>query len=76
MTIKLVSEEGFDQQSQWRILKYEIRTFFIRYSKIIAKEGLEGNPKILEKTLSCDKNIEENHKCTADLDESYGNIAE
>ena len=37
---------------------------------------LENKLKILEKFLSCDKNIEEYHKCKADLDEIYDNIAE
>ena len=37
---------------------------------------LENKLKILEKSLSCDKNIEEYHKCKADLDEIYDNIAE
>ena len=32
--------------------------------------------KIPEKSLSCDKNIEEYHKCKTDLGEIYDNIAE
>ena len=64
------------------ILKYEIRKFSIHYSKVIAKEErkkqqeLESKHKILEKSFSCDKNIEERHKCKADLDQIYDNIAE
>ena len=34
----VVTEDVFDQQSQWENLKYEIRTFSICYSKVIAKE--------------------------------------
>ena len=37
---------------------------------------LESKLKLIEKSLSCDKNIEEYHKCKADLDEIYDNIAE
>ena len=37
---------------------------------------MESKLKILEKSLSCDKNIEEYHKCKADLDEIYYNISE
>ena len=37
---------------------------------------MESKLKILEKSLSCDKYIEEYHKCKADLDETYDNIAE
>ena len=79
---KLVTEDVFDEQSQWEILEYEIRKFSIRYSKVLAKEKrkrqhkLESKFEILEKYLSCDKNIEEYHKCKADLDEIYDNIAE
>ena len=53
----------------------------MRYSKLIAKEKrkkqheLESKLKVLEKSLSCDKNVEEYHKCKADLDEIYDNIA-
>ena len=43
---------------------------------MIAKEELENKLKTLEKSLSYNKNIEENHKCNTDLDEIYGNIAE
>ena len=63
-------------------LKYEIRKVTIRYSKITAKEKrkkqykLERKLKILEKSLSCDKNIEKYYKCKPDLDKIYGNIAE
>ena len=35
---RLVTDNVFDEQSQWEILKYEIRKFTIRYSKVIAKE--------------------------------------
>ena len=79
---RLVTEDVFVEQSQWEILKSEIRKFSIRYSKVIVKEKrkkqheLESKLKILEKSLSCDKNIEEYHKCKADLDEIYDNIAE
>ena len=79
---KFVTDNVFDKQSQWEILKYEIRKFAMLYSKVIAKEKrkkqheLESRLKILEKSLSCDKNIEAYHKCKADLDEIYDNIAE
>ena len=79
---RLVTDDVFDKQSQWENLKYEIRKFTIRYSKVITKEKrkkqheLESKLKILEKSLSCDKNIEEYHKCKTDLDGIYGNIAE
>ena len=43
---------------------------------MIAKEELENKLKTLEKSLSYNKNIEENHKCNTDLDEIYGNIAD
>ena len=43
---------------------------------MIAKEELENKLKTLEKSLSYNKNIEENHKCNTDLGEIYGNIAE
>ena len=60
---RLVNEDLYNQQSHWEILKYEIRKFSIRYSKVIAEEKrkkqheLESKLKILEKSLSCDINI-------------------
>ena len=79
---RVVVEDVFDEQSQWEILKQEIRKFSIRYLKVIAKEKrkkeveLESKLKILDKSLSCDKDIEEYHKYKADLNESYDNIVE
>ena len=79
---RLVLEHVSYEQSQWEILKYEIRKFSIRSTKVIAKEkrkkqhGLESKLKILGKSLSCDKSIEEYHKCKTDLTEIDGNIAE
>ena len=79
---KLVTDEVFDEQSQLEIFKYDIPKFSIRYPKVISKEKrkkqheLERKLKILEKSLSCDKNIEEYHKCKADLDGIYDNNAE
>ena len=72
----------FLQQSQLEILKYEIRKFSVRYSKVTAEKKvkkqseLESKFKILEKSLSCDENIEDNHKCKADLNQIYDNLAE
>ena len=79
---RLIIEDVFDQQSQWKILKYDIQKFWIPYLKLIAKEKrkkhqeLESKLNILEKSLSCDKNIEAYQKCEADLDEIYDNISE
>ena len=79
---RLVTDDVFVEQSQWEILKYEIRKFTMRCSKVIAKEKrkkqheLESKLKILEKSRSCDKNIGEYHKCEADLHEIHNNIAE
>ena len=79
---RLVLEHVFYEQSQWEILKYEIRKFSIRSAKVIAKEkrkkqhGLESKLKILGKSRSCDKSIEEYHNCRTDLNEIDGNIAE
>ena len=80
---RFLTKDIFDEQSQWEILKCEIRQFSICYSKVIAKEKWKtqhvlerkGNLKSL-KNLSCHKNIENYHKCKADLDEIYGNVAE
>ena len=72
----------FLQQSQLEILKDEIRIFSVRYSKVTAEKKvkkqseLESKFKILEKSLSCDENIEDNHKCKADLNQIYDNLAE
>ena len=72
----------FLQQSQLEILKYEIRKFSVRYSKVTAEKKvkkqseLESKFKILEKSLSCDENIEDNHTCKADLNQIYDNLAE
>ena len=77
-----IVSDTFDEQSKWEILKYEIQKFTTRYPKVIAKEKrkkqleLESKLKILEKSFSCDKNIEEYHKRKADLDEIYDNTAE
>ena len=35
---RLVTDDVFDEKSQWEILKYEIRKCTIEYSKVIAKE--------------------------------------
>ena len=54
---RLVMKDVFDEQSQWEILKYEIKKFSIRYSKVIANETrkkqykLESKLKILEKSF-------------------------
>ena len=54
---RLVMKDVFDKQSQWEILKYEIKNFSIRYSKVIANETrkkqykLESKLKILEKSF-------------------------
>ena len=78
----LLTKDVFEEQSQWEILKYEIRIFSIRYLKVIANEKrkkqhqLKSKLKILEKSFFCDKNIEEYHKCKADLDKIYNNISE
>ena len=76
----LVTKDVYDQQSQYEILKYEIGKFSVRYSKVIAKEKkqheLGSKLQVLKKSLSSDKNIEECHKCEADLDEISDNIVE
>ena len=36
----------FFQQSQWEILKYEIRKFSVRYSKVIAEKKSEKAERI------------------------------
>ena len=72
---RFLTKDIFDEQSQWEILKCEIRQFSICYSKVIAKEKWKtqrelerkGNLKSL-KNLSCHKNIE-NYQI-------YGNVAE
>ena len=33
-----MTDDVFDEQSQWEILKYEIQKFSICYSKVIAEE--------------------------------------
>ena len=54
---RLVMKDVFDKQSQWEILKYKIKKFSIRYSKVIANETrkkqykLESKLKILEKSF-------------------------
>ena len=63
---KALIEDALDKQSQWEILKYEIWKFSIRYSKIIAKKKAAR----VRRNDSCDKNIEEHHKCKVDLDEN------
>ena len=35
---RLVTDDVFDKQSQWEILKYEIQKFYICYSKVNTKE--------------------------------------
>ena len=44
---RLVTEDVFDEQSQWEILKYEIRKFSIRYLKVIAKEKRKRQHKLV-----------------------------
>ena len=34
----LVTDDAFDEKSQWEILEYEIQKFSVRYSKVIAKK--------------------------------------
>ena len=61
-------------------MKYKNFQYVTRRQLLWKKEKkqheLESKLKILEKSLSCDKIIEEYHKCKADLDEIYDNIAE
>ena len=40
-----VTDDIFDEQSQWEILKYEMRTFSIRYSKLKRKGKKEQEKK-------------------------------
>ena len=73
---RLVTKDVFDQQSQWEILKFEIQKLSRCCLKVITKEKskkqhkLGSKLKILEKSLSCDKNIEEEGR-KADLDKIY-----
>ena len=79
---RLETDDVFDEQSQWENLKYEIGKVAIHQAKVTAKKKrkkqhtLESKLKKLEKSLSCDKNVEEYHKCKDELDEVHDNIAE
>ena len=45
---RVVIENVFDEQSQWEILKQEIRKFSIRYLKVIAKEKRKKRARVRE----------------------------
>ena len=80
--IKNDNELSNDPQTKWGFLKYQIRKFTIRFSKMRAKEErkqrdeLETTLKSLEKNLSTEENQCLYDKCKRDLEEIYDNIAE
>ena len=80
--IKNDNELSNDPQIKWEFLKYQIRKFTIRFSKMRAKEErkqreeLEATLKLLEKNLSTEENQCLYDKCKRDLEEIYDNIAE
>ena len=52
---KLVTDDVFDEQSQWEILKFEIRKFSIPYSKVIAKEKRKKQHELVSKLKILEK---------------------
>ena len=80
--IKNDNEHSNDPQIKWEFLKYQIRKFTIRFSKMRAKEErkqreeLEATLKLVEKKLLTKENQCLYDKCKRDLEETYDNIAE
>ena len=80
--IKNDNELSNDPQIKWEFLKYQIRKFTIRFSKMRAKEErkqreeLEATLTLLEKHLSTEENQCLYDKCKRDFEEIYDNIAE
>ena len=80
--IKSDNELSNDPQIKWEFLKYQIRKFRIRFSKMCAKEErkqrdeLKTTLKSLEKNLSTEENQCLYDKCKRDLEEIYDNIAD
>ena len=52
---KLVTDDVFDEQSQWEILKFEIRKFSIPYLKVIAKEKRKKQHELVSKLKILEK---------------------
>ena len=75
------NELSNDPQIKWEFLKYQIRKFAIRFSKMRAKEErkqrdeLETTLKSLAKNLSTKENQCLYDKCKRDLEEIYDDIA-
>ena len=80
--IKNDNELFNDPQIKWEFLKYQIRKFTKRFSKMRAKEErkrreeVEATLKLLEKNHSTEENQCLYNKCKRDLEEIYDNIAE
>ena len=81
-TIKNGNQLFKDPHIKWEFLKYQIRRFTIRFSKMRAKEEqkqreeLEANLKLLEENHSTEENQCLYDKCKQDLEKIYDNIAE
>ena len=80
--IKNDSELSSDSQIKWEFLKYQIRKFTIKFSKMRAKEErkqreeLETTWKLFEKNLSIEENQRLYDKYKRNVEEIYDNIAE
>ena len=73
----LDKEEIRDNQARWEYLKYEIRTFSIKFSKLLSK-NTKAETLLLEKRLGlleCTANYLDNSQyisCKSKLDQFYG----
>ena len=80
--IKNDSQFSSDSQIKWEFLKYQIRKFTIKFSKMRAKEErkqreeLETTWKLFEKKLSIEENQRLYDKYKRNVEEIYDNIAE
>ena len=80
--IKNDSQFSSDSQIKWEFLKYQIRKFTIKFSKMRAKEErkqreeLETTWKLFEKNLSIEENQRLYDKYKRNVEEIYDNIAE
>ena len=79
---QLNSQTQFCDQTEWEIVKYEIRLFNISFSKNLAQLRRKEQPtfenrlKILESNLINNKILEEYNKFKNNIDRIYHNIAE
>ena len=72
----------FSLQLKWKLLKYEVKKFFIRYTKHVAKEKLQQRTNLENQLQKLERNLDEDNlskiynSTKNELDVIYNQITE